>query len=150
MHFLSPHACFWSDQLGGYLHCVFGKSLQVFRPHMSSSVFRTISAPRLATVLGAKSNRLHKPQAPELWSLLLVSVPGPVAWSLAKRAQSDCCWFKSAPRGQREIWRSGRNAEIKLFPHRGRTVRLRLYVDDKAFSMSSQFMNKKCGYMIKM
>lgn len=64
-HMLVPIGSAW-----GFLVPCLWQEPASFCPHMSSSVFTTISAPRLATVLGAKSNTLHKPQAPELWSLL--------------------------------------------------------------------------------
>lgn len=71
---------------------------------MSSSVFRTISAPRLATAATAKSNTLRKPKRTKVRSLLLVSVLMLVAKRLVKKRERDRTVSGSNPPHQREIW----------------------------------------------
>lgn len=75
---------------------------------MSSSVFTTIPAPRLATVLGAKSNTLHKTAS----TRLVVSAAGVTAEARGLKAGEESVIGlvvgSNPPWGQREIRRSGR------------------------------------------
>lgn len=83
-----PICLFLSDQRRGFLVLCCWQEPESFCLRMSSSVFRTISAPRLASAATAKSNILRNPKRTKVRSLLLVSVLMLVAKRLVKKRES--------------------------------------------------------------